>query len=108
MTATYFILLDLKSRNRPIRLLPNRMQQITSQTIYGHNDQSNSIPSNILREANHEPNALKAQQDKTYVSMNKESKATYKQYNNSKTPNKENTENSQTRRDEQATPKFKY
>ena len=30
MTATYFILMDLKSRNKSIRLLPNRIQQTTN------------------------------------------------------------------------------
>lgn len=52
MTATYLILLDMKSRNRSIRLLANRMQQIPSQTHCDHDEQPNPLPTNLLREKN--------------------------------------------------------
>ncbi len=47
MTATYFILMDLKSRNRSIRLLSNRM-------THGYDQHPNPIPTNLLREKNQE------------------------------------------------------
>lgn len=49
MTATYYILMDLKSRNKPIRLSQN-----LSRTSNSCDSQINSNPSNILREKNQE------------------------------------------------------
>jgi hypothetical protein len=102
MTATYFILMDLKSRNKSIRLLPNRIQQ------------TNPIPANLLREKNqeitprsrtthrhHPPPAdllLISQQDKTYLPP---TSGTNNEYRNYKTPNKEN---SQPQNQKQTTP----
>ena len=58
MTATYFILFDLKSRNKPIRLIPlTRTQPTNSRTldVYPHPHQHvSSIPANLLREKNQE------------------------------------------------------
>ncbi|CAF3234589.1 unnamed protein product [Rotaria socialis] len=107
LTATYFILLNLKSRNKPIRLLPNRIQQITSHRTYRQNEQSNSIPTNLLREKNPPPAnfLLLSQQDKKNLSFQNEMKSAYKQKH--KTPNKENIENSQTPRYGQLIPIFK-
>jgi hypothetical protein len=101
MTATYFILMDLKSRNKSIRLLSNRIQQ------------TNPIPTNLLRENNqeitprsrtthrHPPPAdllLISQQDKTHLPP---TSGTNNEYRNYKTPNKEN---SQPRYQERTTP----
>jgi hypothetical protein len=120
MTATYFILFDLKSRHKPMRLLPNRTQPINSRTIDGHHHQASSIPANLLREKNqeasprsrtvhrHPPPAdllLISQQDKTHMPPSSGHKSTMPSYNeyrsrNHKTPNKENVENSHTKRHE--------
>ncbi len=115
MTATYFILMDLKSRNKSIRLLPNRIQQMTFQTFNRYDQQSNSIPASLLREKNqestprsrtihqHPPPAdllLISQQDKTYLPSNSDENRS----RNHKTPNKEN---SQTQHHERTTPTVK-
>lgn len=105
MTATYFILLDMKSRNKSIRLLANRMQQISSQTNNEHDEQPNPIPTNLLREKNqtitirsrpghqvHPQPAdllLIAQGHKTYFPSSNTD------HDNDRTPNKENIERSQ-------------
>ena len=124
MTATYFILLDLKSRHKPIRLLPNRTQPINTRTLDGyshshhHHPQASSIPANLLREKNHEvtPRSrtvhrhpvpadllLMSQQDKTYLPPTNGNKSN----RHHKTPNKENVENSHTKRSERTTPTVK-
>ncbi len=84
--------MDLKSRNKSIRLLPNRIQQTTN----GHDQQSN-----LLRKKNqditqrpHPPPAdllLISQQNKTHLPPISNERRKHK------TPNKENIENSQTR-----------
>jgi hypothetical protein len=92
--------LDLKSRNKSIRLLSNRMH---SQTTHGYNQQT----SNLLREKNqeisprkritHPPPAdllLISQQGTTDFP----SKHSEHRKRNHKIPNKENIENSQTRK----------
>jgi len=128
MTATYFILFDLKSRHKPIRLLPNRTQPMNSRTLDGnHHHQASSIPTNLLREKNqettprsrtahrHPPPAdllLISQQDKTHLPPSYGNKSTIPSNNeqrnrNHKTPNKENVENSHTRRHERTTPTAK-
>ncbi len=78
MMATYFILLDLKSRNRSIRLLSNRSDQ-----------QSNPIPTNLLREKNQEliSQSRTVQQHPQPANLLLISQQT-------KTPNKENSQSS--------------
>lgn len=104
MTATYLILLDMKSRNRSIRLLANRMQQLSSQTNDDQDEQPNPLRTNLLREKNpkvtgrsrhdqvHPQPAdllLIAQGHKTYCPpINAD-------HDNDRTPNKENIERSQ-------------
>lgn len=129
MTATYFILLDLKSRHKPIRLLPHPSQSITSRTIDGKSiHQASSIPANLLREKNqdatarsraahrHPPPAdllLISQQDKTHLLSTSNGKKSNVPSTNDersrshKTPNKENVENSHSKRHERTTPTVK-
>lgn len=125
MTATYFILLDLKSRHKPIRLLPNRTQPMNIRSLDGphHHHQASSIPANLLREKNqegtprsrtvhrHPPPAdllLISQQDKSQLPPSYGNKSNNEQRNrNHKTPNKENVENSHTKRHERTTPTAK-
>lgn len=124
MTATYFILLDLKSRHKQIRLLPNRTQPINSRTLDGyHHHQASSIPANLLREKNQETTPrsrtvhrhplpadllLMSQQDKTHLPPSSANKSSHEQRNrNHKTPNKENVENAHTKRQERTTPTVK-
>ena len=125
MTATYFILLDLKSRNKPIRLLPNRTQPINARTLDFHHQhhQASSIPANLLREKNQEitPRSrtahrhplpadllLMSQQDKTHLPPSHGNKSSNEQRHRShKTPNKENVENSHSKRHERTTPTAK-
>ncbi|CAF0808262.1 unnamed protein product [Adineta steineri] len=127
MTATYFILLDLKSRHKPIRLLPNRTQTMNAKLADGRTHQASSIPANLLREKNQEANPrsrtvhrhpqpadllLISQQDKTHlpptygnklpVPSNSEQRS-----RNHKTPNKENNENSHPKHHERTTPTVK-
>jgi hypothetical protein len=92
MTATYLILLDLKSRNKSIRILSNRIQQITCESTNEH------VPINLLREKN--------QQDKTHLPPISGMKSINNEHRNRKhkTPNKEN---SQTQRQERTTPTVK-
>jgi hypothetical protein len=128
MTATYFILLDLKSRHKPIRLLPHSSQPISSRTIDGHvHHQASSIPANLLREKNqdatarsrtahrHPPPAdllLISQQDKNHLPPSSGKKSILSSNNdernrNHKTPNKENVENSHSKRHDRTTPTIK-
>ncbi|CAM4765576.1 unnamed protein product [Rotaria magnacalcarata] len=127
MTATYFILYDLKSRNKPIRLLPNRVQSIHSRAFDGHHHPASSIPANLLREKNqdltprsrtvhrHPPPAdllLISQQNKTHVPSPHANRSTTpshteQRHRSHKTPNKENVENSHTKRHERTTPTVK-
>lgn len=124
MTATYFILLDLKSRHKPIRLIPTRTQPINIRSFDGHQPHhASSIPANLLREKNqeitprsrtvhrHPPPAdllLISQQDKTQLPPSYGNKSNQDQRNrNHKTPNKENVENSHTKRQERTTPTVK-
>ncbi|CAF0784598.1 unnamed protein product [Rotaria sordida] len=128
MAATYFILYDLKSRNKPIRLLPNRTQPMNCRAFdEHHHHQASSIPANLLREKNqdltprsrtthrHPPPAdllLISQQNKTHLPSSYGNKSTIPSYNeqfnrNHKTPNKENVENSHTKRHERTTPTVK-
>ena len=101
MTATYLILLDMKSRNRSIRLLANRIQQVSSQT---NDEQPNALPTNLLREKNQQITGrsrpgqvhpqpadllLISQGHKTYFPpVNAD-------HDKDRTPNKENIERSQ-------------
>ncbi|CAF4859702.1 unnamed protein product [Rotaria sp. Silwood1] len=124
MAATYFILYDLKSRNKSIRLLPNRTQPINYRTFNGHHHQASSIPTNLLREKNqdltprsrtvhrHPPPAdllLISEQNKTHLPTSYGNKSTTPSNNeqrnrNHKTPNKENVENSHKKRHQRITP----
>jgi hypothetical protein len=126
MTATYFILFDLKSRHKPMRLLPNRTQPMNTRTFDGHH-QASSIPANLLREKNQDVTSrsrtvhrhpapadllLISQQDKIHLPLSNVNKSTIptnnEQRNRShKTPNKENVENSHTKRHERTTPTAK-
>ena len=119
MTATYFILLDLKSRNKSIRLLPNRMVPMNVRPFDGHHRQNPAkpIPTNLLRENNQEITSrsrtihrhplpadllLISQQNKI------RSPSINEQYHrNYKTPNKENVDNSHTKHHERTTPTVK-
>ena len=112
MTATYFILLDLKSRNKSIRLLANRRQEPTA------------IPSTLLREKNqeiflrsrltheHPPPAdllLISQQSRAPVTKTTAPKLIVPGKNecrdrSAKTPNKENIDNTRTRRQDPTMP----
>ncbi|CAF4321562.1 unnamed protein product, partial [Adineta steineri] len=127
MTATYFILLDLKSRHKPIRLLPNRTQTMNAKLADGRTHQASSIPANLLREKNQEANPrsrtvhrhpqpadllLISQQDKTHLPPTYGNKlpvpSNSEQRNrNHKTPNKENNENSHPKHHERTTPTAK-
>lgn len=128
MTATYFILLDLKSRHKPIRLLPNRTQPINSRTLDGyshhhHHPQASSIPANLLREKNQDTTPrsrtvhrhpvpadllLMSQQDKLHLPPTNGNKSSHEhRHRHHKTPNKENVENSHTKRSERTTPTVK-
>ena len=129
MTATYFILLDLKSRHKTIRLLPHSSQSIGSRTIDGHpQPHVSSIPANLLREKNqdttarsravhrHPPPAdllLISQQEKNHLPPFSGKKTAVTSNNtdersrNHKTPNKENVENSQSKRSDRTTPTIK-
>lgn len=126
MTATYLILLDLKTRHKPIRLLPNRTQPISSRKLdlhAHHHMQASSIPNNLLREKNQEttPRSRAAhrqplpvdflhlpQQEKTHLPPSHSNKTHNEQRNrNHKTPNKENVENSHSKRHERTTPTAK-
>ena len=126
MTATYFILFDLKSRHKPMRLLPNRTQPMNSRTLDGyHHHHASSIPANLLREKNqdissrsrtvhrHPPPAdllLISQQDKIPLPPSNGHKVTAnseQRNRNHKTPNKENVENSHSKRHERTTPTAK-
>ena len=128
MTATYFILLDLKSRHKPIRLLPHMSQPISARTIDGHpHHPASSIPPNLLREKNQDATARSrtahrhpppadllviSQQDKTHLPPSSGKKSTIppthdERHRNHKTPNKENVENSHPRRHDRTTPTTK-
>ncbi|CAF0837050.1 unnamed protein product [Adineta ricciae] len=126
LTATYFILFDLKSRHKPIRLLPNRIQPVNTRLLDVNQPKcpASSIPANLLREKNQESNSrsrtahrhpppadllLISQQDKTQIpppyghkSSNHDQRG-----RTHKTPNKENLENSNTKRHERTTPTVK-
>ena len=105
MTATYFILMDLKSRNRSIRLLSNRLQQMSSRSSNDYDQQPNPIPTNLLREKNQELTAgsraaqqhpqpadllLISQRTRTYLPALNDA-----DQRDDRTPNKENIEQSQ-------------
>lgn len=129
MTATYFILYDLKSRNKPLRLLPNRTQPVNCRSLDGpHHQQASSIPANLLREKNqdltprsrtahrHPPPAdllLISQQNKPHIPSPYANKPTTpsshsdQRHRHHKTPNKENVENSHSKRHERTTPTVK-
>lgn len=129
MTATYFILLDLKSRHKPIRLLPHPSQSIPARTIDGQAIlPASSIPANLLREKNqdatarsrtvhrHPPPAdllLISQQEKPQLPPTGTKKphlpsTNDERHRNHKTPNKENVDNSHSKRQERTTPTVKW
>lgn len=126
MTSTYFILLDLKSRHKPIRLLPNRAHPSSSRTLdaYSHSHpQASSIPANLLREKNQDINPrsrtahrhplpadllLMSQREKAHLPPTSSNKTDHEHRHRShKTPNKENVENSHPKRSERTTPTVK-
>ncbi|CAF2410512.1 unnamed protein product [Rotaria sp. Silwood2] len=91
MTATYFILLNLKSQNKSIRLSRNHTNP-RSHINYQH-----PPPADLLL----------SHQDKTHVPITNGMRSTIRTNQeccNHKSPNKENIENSQTRQQEQTTP----
>lgn len=117
MTATYLILLDLKARQKPIRLLPNRSQPINCRTldIHHRHPQTHSNPTNLLREKNHETtprsravhrqilpgdHLVISQHDKLHLPPTHTNKINGEQQKirNHKTPNKENVDNSHSKR----------
>jgi len=126
MTATYLILLDLKARQKPIRLLPHRSQPINCRTLdipYRH-PQAHSIPTNLLREKNQETtprsravhrqilpgdHLVASQHEKLHLPPTHSNKTNYEQQKtrNHKTPNKENVDNSHSKRHERTTPTVK-
>ena len=102
MTATYFILLDLKTRNKSIDLLRNhKSHYLNSHSLNRHYESTtNFVSLTLLREKrqeltpqwhiNHRPADLLLI-SQPYLSL------TYHKDRNHKTPNKENIENSQSR-----------
>lgn len=131
MTATYFILLDLKSRNKPIRLFPHPSQAIHARSIDNHSQEPvSSIPANLLREKNQDASArsrathrtpyppadllIISQQDKSHLPPNNIKKPTVtinsenKKNRYHKTPNKENLELLQPKRSDRTTPNIKF